>query len=81
MNAWELVISRLSGMMYDVVKCTPLEAGAVSALKVGDLIDIIGINRGVWLEYPGWLSFTECIFPKAGTVQFSRGGPVFAPAY
>jgi hypothetical protein len=63
------------------VKCTPLEAGAVSALRVGDLIDIIGINRGPWPEYPGWLSFTECIFPQAGAIQFSQGGPVFAPAY
>jgi hypothetical protein len=63
------------------VKCTPLETGVVATLKVGDLIDIIGINRGVWPEYPGWLSFTECVFPPAGTVQFSQGGPVFAPAY
>jgi hypothetical protein len=63
------------------VKCTPLRVGDISALNAGDSIDIVGINRGPWPAYPGWLSFTDCLFLPSGLVQFSLGGPAFAPAY
>ena len=70
--------------IFDIssVRCTALLGGTVSALRAGDLIDIIGINRGPWPDYPGWLSFTDCMFLPAGSVQLpAPGAPVFAPLY
>jgi hypothetical protein len=64
------------------VRCIALLGGAVSALRAGDLIDIIGINCGPWPDYPGWLLFTDCIFLPAGSVQLpAPGAPAFAQLY
>ena len=63
------------------IKCTPLIANEIPALKIGELIDVIGINRGPWLEYEGWLYFDECVFLPSGYFQTSAGGPTFAPGY
>jgi hypothetical protein len=64
------------------VHCTPLSQGAVAELRAGDVIDIVGINRGAWTEATGWLSFTDCLFLPAGAVALpAPGGPSFNPGY
>jgi len=67
---------------YETIMFTALVPGSVAQLRDGETIDIVGINRGMMMEYPGWLKFTDCLFLPAGSVQLpTPGGPAFAPLY
>ena len=69
----------LSGAADDIfnvgtIRCKPLVAGAVSKIKNGDIIDVVGMNRGAIEGDGGWLLFTECIFLPAGSVDLPAPG-------
>jgi hypothetical protein len=64
------------------IRCTPLISGTVSAIKIGETIDIVGVNRGVLADYDGWLRFTDCIFLPAGSVNLpAPGAATFVQIY
>ena len=68
--------------MVSTIKCTALQHGAVDKLKVGNVIDIVGMNRGPLPDNPGWLLMTDCIFLPADSIQLpAPGGATFTPGY
>lgn len=69
-------------LYLSTIRCLPLQSGAVAALKAGQIIDIVGINSGPALDWPGWLVMTGCVFLPSGSVQLpAPGGGVFVPTY
>ncbi len=69
-------------MWVEQVRCTEAKAGDIAKLKVGDLIDIIGCNRGVPPNSYWTLLMTDCIFVPSGSLPLPLpGGEVFVPGY
>ena len=64
------------------IRCKELLGGAVASLKPGDVIDVVGTDRGVLSGTQDWLSFTECIFLPANSANIpAPGSPKFVPSY
>lgn len=59
---------------FYLIKCCATDSSAPLKLKVGDVIDVVGMNLGTYAEYPGTLQFSDCIFLPAGSVQLPAAG-------
>jgi hypothetical protein len=66
------------------IQCVAMVPGSVSALKLGEYYDVVGVCDGPLpnsTQYAtagvyGWLLFTGCIFVPSGTVDLpASGGP------
>ena len=57
-----------------VIQCYFLKSGSARQLKVGDKVDVVGVDAGICKEYSGSLVFNGCIFLPAGSVQLPAGG-------
>jgi len=68
--------------IYSTLTFHALEPGSVARLKAGETIDVVGVNQGMPLNYPGCLTFSDSIFLPAGTVELpAPGGAGFTPIY
>ena len=65
------------------IKCEALYHNSIDSLRVGEAIDIVGINEGAPQGTPaGWLLMTGCVFLPAGSVQLpAPGGATLSPLY
>ncbi len=69
-------------MWVEQLRCTEANQGDIADLKPGDVIDIIGVNRGVPPNEYWALLITDCIFVPAGSLSLPLpGGDVFVPTY
>jgi hypothetical protein len=57
-----------------IIQCYFLYSGSERQLKVGEKVDVVGVDAGVSADYPRLLSFTGCVFLPAGAVQLPAGG-------
>ena len=55
--------------MDGIIQCYFLAQGTADTLRVGERVDVVGVNTGVGKDYAGTLIFTGCIFLPAGRVQ------------
>ena len=68
--------------IYSTLTFHALVPGSVAKLKAGETIDVVGVNQGMPLNYPGCLTFTDSIFLPTGTVELpAPGGAGFTPIY
>jgi hypothetical protein len=72
----------------DMIKCYPLNPDSIKNVKLGTMIDVVGINMGPELEdygdyADGNLIFNDCVFLAAGSVKIPSDttGQVLVPAY
>jgi hypothetical protein len=66
----------------DLIKCYPMEVSALSGIKVGDTVDVVGVNAGLCPDFAGALKFSDCFFLPSGSVQIpAPGSDTFAPLY
>jgi hypothetical protein len=57
-----------------IIQCYFLTKGSASNLKIGEKVDVVGINTGQSKDYKNLLVFTGCIFLPAGSAQLPAGG-------
>lgn len=68
-------------LRLEMVKAYITNTNYLARLKVGDLVDIVGINGGVASDFVG-LNFIDCIVLPASSVQIPIGGTsAFMPQY
>ena len=76
------LLSEKNILEVSTIRCVAAESGAVEKLKTGDIVDIVGINKG---ELPGavnWLLFAACYFVPSGMVELpAAGSGVWTPTY
>ncbi len=80
---------RKNGFIWiDMIKCYPLNPSDLNNVKLGGMIDVVGINMGPELENyteyaDGDLIFKDCVFLPSGSVKLpsDTGGQVLVPAY
>jgi len=79
----EMLINKDKGFMWvSQVRCKELQTGSIAKLKAGDVVDVIGVNRGVPNNEYWVLDFTECVFIPAGSLGVPiAGGATFKPGY
>jgi hypothetical protein len=58
----------------NIIQCYFLNSGSARQLKVGEEVDVVGIDAGVCKDYAKLLVFNGCIFLPAGSVQLPAGG-------
>ncbi len=69
-------------MWVEQLRCAEAKEGDIAKLKVGEQIDIIGVNRGVPPQEYWALLITDCIFVPADSLGLPLpGGDVFVPTY
>jgi len=80
----QFMIVNKSTLNVSTIQCDAMVPGSVSALKLGEYYDIVGVCNGPLpnsSQYAtagvyGWLLFTGCIFVPSGTVDLpASGGP------
>jgi hypothetical protein len=66
----------------DLIKCYPLEGNALSDIKAGETMDVVGVNAGLCPDFLGALKFSNCIFLPGGCAQIpAPGSEAFLPLY
>ncbi len=60
--------------LENLVQCYFLIGGNLQRLKVGERVDVVGVDAGPSKEYDNLLVFTGCIFLPAGSVQIPAPG-------
>jgi hypothetical protein len=66
----------------DLIKCSLMVSDSLSRLKVGDVVDVIGLNEGLCPDRVGFLQFSGCVFIPSGALQIpAAGSTAFVPPY
>ena len=66
----------------DLIKCYPLMSNGLAGLKVGDAIDMVGVNDGLCPDQVGFLQLSGCVFLPSGELQIPAAGSApFVPPY
>ena len=64
------------------IKCMLANAGEMKNFKLGDTVDVVGLNSGVNENAVTQLVFKDCYAMRAGSVQLPAGeGQAFMPTY
>ena len=67
----------------NLIQCSCTNLNDLKHFKIGDKIDVVGIDQGAIMGVPGGLAFSDCIILPAGSLQLPApgGGGAIIPGY
>jgi len=71
-----------SRLWLDLIKCPVVNIGVMKDYKVGDRIEVVGLNLGPEDDHTPGLTFRDCyVLPVDAIGLPVEGGPAVVPAY
>ncbi len=78
-----MIENRVTGQLWiGKLICYPITPDELKHLRLGQRIDVVGLNRGVSKEWRSSVYMTGCYFLPAGTLALPAGeAPIFTAGY